>query len=1431
MTIRPKTKRRVLILLGGLVVFTAAVAWLYAYRMRIAESKLRLDEQAGMEAYRAGDYQTAIDKLAEYIDHEQQGDHGQLDPKALLAFANARAKVPTKNDDYIVQAISSLRAYCSLVPENTQERDHLLEMEAPSPGYEPDALARANDLLRSNPDDLVALKAIAQIYVRERKYQEAAPAADRYAQLAPTDLEMQKLNFEIMQALSRPASQMHHRADALRAKYPADPRFLIIKAWAYYFGQSPSQTAQKRSDDAQAYKDLILQAAKQDPPNSQFAKTTIGLLDGLGQFGAAQNLLTRASTKFSDPLLTQQLILRLWENRNYREIAARLKDLDPSAATTDPQLIAMKALALYGLSDNKSADVLVSQLSARGPDDPLAVGWSTALKAQFSSPPEDAKTRLAHYRDAQAALPDNGYIAFLLGAAYAEMDENELALQEWRQSCREMPSWDEPHVRVALLLVSLGHGASDEASLAAEDATLAGTNANGSVDLRAAVANVKVSFARLSAAPDPTAAAALLDEVKQIQTQLPYEPGTLPVYVALLSQTGQRAAAIDVIKGACNNPGPDGEDTLMSLVQLTKTAKLGMEDTLYAAIDRKYGATPRLVYARAMELLSNGGAADGLRLLQDDRDKNKVPGDAAFWERAICQYREASHDPGAAAAWQKLGDAYPSDIGIQTAILTTGESAWSNRTFIQSTIDRLKSLTGDQAILWKTAYARWLLSGESAEREASEAVVLLSGVTTSNPEEYLPHVLLATAYARLKNFSAALDEWHKAADLEPQSPQAQFNLLQALHNAGKREETRVEFDKLARISNLPPDMALVAATLIAADGDMQRAESLLLAYPDAANQVMHDATLAKVYRLENRPNEAAAIYFNLVHAKQLDVNTIREAADFFGAAGQLPEAHKFLDRLSEIPLPPGQRQLILASFEEERGTLQAAGKLYEDAIQAAADDPICCIRQIEFLMRQRNWSMAQSRLATAMTRWPSDETLPHLQSAIAAFGHYPRADELGSLIDAISRDPHNAAAGDTIPVATDPASPITQIQALLEKYPDFQPLYELTTRRLVASGHAVEAAAVANKAMGRFPQSIDAARACAEVNAAAGNWNDAIIAAHQWRQRVTEDTQPPDIFIAKADLLVDQAQDAIDRLSPYLANAKTHADDNQSLLTIYAQALIRAGRESEAAALLQPLARNSAKWRLAWLEIAPDAYSDGVMSGRWIDQIRPSLDPKSIDEHAGLAQAYLSCADRQSFPSDYALAAQALQPFLQSGRMTAPHWLTYASAMTATGDTLSAERAYRQALKVDPNNGVALNNLADLLRQSGDPASLKEAESLVSQAIASHPQDPNLVSFYATQAQILLKEGRSVDAIASFQKGYALNPKDLNILIGLASTYANSHQIDAAVRYLSQINNLVLPGTHLSGDLQAELDSLRQAIRKNASPNSVTGTDFSPSAR
>jgi tetratricopeptide (TPR) repeat protein len=1431
MTIRPKTKRRLLILLTGAALLSVAMAWLYSYRIAIAERKLIQDKQVGIDAYSNGDYQTAIDKLTEYINHEQKRDPQEMDPQALLAFANARAKIPTQNEDYIVTAVTTLRRYCVLVPNDLHAKEQLVEMEAPYSSYTPDALSRASDLLKTNPDDLAALKATAEINFRQQKFNDAAPAAQRYVELAPTDLDLQRIYFQIMQSTSHPTSELLKHADDLLAKYPADPRFKIVKALAYFYTRNNLASPEQNRDNFKQYHSLVLDAAKADPPSVQFAKTTIALLDGLAEFGTASDLLDRASAKFNDPQLIQQSIVRLWEDRRFSDVVARLKGLDAASEGTSVHLIAYKAMALHSLGQTKDSDALIDQLDARGSDNHPAYAWATALKAQYSTPPEDLKTQEAQYLDAQTASPDNGYIAFLLGDAYAQMDESELAIREFRQACEAMPSWADAHIRMAQLLLAEGHGATDEAARAAENARLAGTNASGTVNLEAATINVQVSYARLLALPGSANASALLEEVKQLQTQIPNEPATLPIYVALLAQAGQRDMAIDVIHQACKNPGNGGEDLLINLVQASRTAKLGVESVIYSAVEAKFGVTPRLAFARAIDSLNAGRPDEGLAYLVANQSKDKTPGNAVFWDRAICQYGEASHSSTVATQWQKLGDKYPNDVMVQSTILTNGTAAWTNREFIRRTIDRLKALTGDSAIAWKIANARWLLTGDQSDKNATDAVALLTAVTNESPDEYLPHVLLATAYDQLKDISPSLDEWRKASELAPQSPQAQFAYLQALHNAGKTQDVQVVFDRLASMNNVPPDTALAAATILAAEGDMQRAENMLVAYPNTTNRVLHDATLAKVYRVENRPNDAAAIYFTLASAKTLDVNTIREAADFFGAQHRMPEAQKFLDRLVELQLPPGQRQIIQAAFQEEHGNSVAAAKLYDDAVKSAGDDPEASIHQIGFLTRQHDWKNAGPAVAAAASHWPGNTSIANLARVQAELSNYPRLDEMGTLIDAVTNNPQSAPAIETIAVATDPQSTLAQVRALVQKYPDFEPAYELSSRRLMSSGNAGEAVATARTAMGRFPRSVDAARTTAEVNAAAGNWNDAMIAGREWRQRVTDNSRPADQFIAIADLAVGQAQDAVDRLTPYVGDAKVHPDDNQMLLSTYAEALIRTGHITDAAALLQPLVKDSPKWRLVWLDLAPVSFANGEASDSWISQIKPLLTADSIDEQGDLAEVYVACAEREDYPQDFTAATDALKPFLQSPKMGAPQWLTYAGAAVGQHDLATAQQGYREALKLDPANPIAQNNLADLLRQTGTPDSLKEAENLVSKAIANHETDPQAFDYYDTLARVLLKENRPADAIAAFEKGNALNPKNLDILIGLASTCANNSQTEAAVRYLSQIDTLVPAGARLSDELQAELANARQMVRKNDSRSSATGTDFYPSGK
>jgi Tfp pilus assembly protein PilF len=1414
MSIRPKTKRRVVTLaLVAALVIVAAIG-LYRYRMWQADQKIAQIKTEGMAAFNAGDYPTAIDKLSVYVTKHKS------DTEALMAFAIARSKVPTLDYSYIAQAINIAHHYCDLQPNDVAAQHFLLELEAPNSAYAAVALDQAHDLLKGNPSDLTALKAIAQIQTRERKFDEALDAAQRYSDSNPTDLEMQQRVLFLMQALGKEPADIHARADALQKKYPNDPRYLLVQAMACIYAKGPAETTEDRATELQTASKLLTQASQLDPPDPQFVQMATHMLDSTGQYAESLDLLQRAGAKLKDPTLTPPLVQRLWQNHQFDQVVALLPDITPQSAASDKtnaDLVAYKALSLYNLNKKPDADALAAALATRA-NEPIATAWSLLLQTEYGDSNPTLKASLDRLREAQQHAPNNPVISYLLGETYLRMGENSLALEQWHNASTHSPSWAEPQVRIAEMLASQGRINNDALS-AAQRAKMAGAKGEGAYEVQVVTAQILVAYSQWRDSHDPQDGQKLLSAVQSLQTQIPNEPETLAVYVDLLAQTGDRDKAIAVIRGAEAQVADLHEDTMLRLAKVSKDNQLKMESEIYATIEKQFGLTPRLAFAQATDFFNAGQPAQGLNLLQSSKDKGI--GTPVQWDLEICQYRELSGDPTAAAAWVALGDAHPTDLLVQSTILGDENSAWTNRPFIDSTINRLRDLTGDDAIGWKIYRARWYVDGDNSPADASQAIVLLTDVLKLSGSDVGPHILMAVANEKLQNYGAAAAEWRQAADLAPRSARVLWGLLSCLDADGQPDEARLAFDRLSNVPNLSPDMALQAALLIAREGDMQRAQRLLVAYPTCTNQVLHDATLAKVDRILGQINDAATCYFKLDQAPTLDAQTIREAAEFFGSQHDLPAAKKFLARLNDMNLPQWQKDLILGDFEERFGDPAEADKLYADAAKNQTDQPDASIARIGFLIRRHDWADATTALNFATSQWQGNADLTALGKINQILSASPQvAQQAPDLVDAISRNPSDAAGMDTLSAysaADQNTDQIAQAMSdLVQKYPRFFPAYELAVQAMLADRRMDDAVTLAANAMVQFPDSPDAARLSAQAYAAVGRWGDCIVAANKWRQRGTEQPQQVDIMIAIADLFTDQAQDAVERLAPYIPDAKNTPDQYEDVIITYAEALIRSGSESDAAALLHPLAEKSAKWRNDWLKIAAVSHTDGAAATAWIDQIRPLFDASSAQDQERIADAYFDVAIHLNDPKAFQMAHDALAPFVDSPNATTSLLMTFALSCSATGNNDAAEHAYRRLLKLDPKQPVAQNNLADLLRKKDSPDALAEAETLARTAIAAQPNSPDTSNFYDTLARTLLKEGRTDDAIAAFQQGETLQPKNFSVLIGLASTYAHNNRMDDAARYLNRIDSLLPANAQLPPDSQAELNGARDLVKKAA---------------
>ncbi len=323
-------------------------------------------------------------------------------------------------------------------------------------------------------------------------------------------------------------------------------------------------------------------------------------------------------------------------------------------------------------------------------------------------------------------------------------------------------------------------------------------------------------------------------------------------------------------------------------------------------------------------------------------------------------------------------------------------------------------------------------------------------------------------------------------------------------------------------------------------------------------------------------------------------------------------------------------------------------------------------------------------------------------------------------------------------------------------------------------------------------------------------WRESLAAALKWRERSPNDTLLPDLAIAEAYVRIGEANNAVRQLEPHITAAKLQPDANRSILVIQARSLILAHRESEAAALLQPLIEQSSAWRAAWLELAGSVIHNPATGVQWIDTVAPLIPPDSLNEQLQLANAWHQLGQRSHTDEYFRNARKILLALGDRINDNAGALLLLAVSTERLGDLPQAEQHYRKALAAQPDQPVAMNNLAYLLFKTRDD--LTEARELASRAVSAAP---NQASFLDTLARIQSRLGDRAAAVSTFERARTLEPDNVEILIGYADALVQAGRRDQAMNVLSTIDLLIR--THpLNNALKEQLNALRAAIQGSA---------------
>ncbi len=142
--------------------------------------------------------------------------------------------------------------------------------------------------------------------------------------------------------------------------------------------------------------------------------------------------------------------------------------------------------------------------------------------------------------------------------------------------------------------------------------------------------------------------------------------------------------------------------------------------------------------------------------------------------------------------------------------------------------------------------------------------------------------------------------------------------------------------------------------------------------------------------------------------------------------------------------------------------------------------------------------------------------------------------------------------------------------------------------------------------------------------------------------------------------------------------------------------------------------------------------------------------------------------------SDPATASDELLSALKLSPETRDDILLSGELAEASGDTASAEAAYRRLIAADPQNHDATAALTHLLlhQQKSD-----QAEALLTAALAKDPDNPTLNTQLASLYE---QQNKPAEALPIVQKLHAANPTDPAITRLLARLYSRNQQYDAA---------------------------------------------------
>jgi tetratricopeptide (TPR) repeat protein len=639
-------------------------------------------------------------------------------------------------------------------------------------------------------------------------------------------------------------------------------------------------------------------------------------------------------------------------------------------------------------------------------------------------------------------------------------------------------------------------------------------------------------------------------------------------------------------------------------------------------------------------------------------------------------------------------------------------------------------------------------------------------------------------YELLEEFGAAEDTYKRFYSLTEEPGAIANHLVAVLRRQGKHAEAQEIVDQLPdataahrrigialergeydqaigalqeRIAAAPDDVesrVLLARLTYAQKRDLERALALLdeaeAIEPDRREIVQERATILAA---AGRKDEALQLVNTKVQRYQ-DFEAYLLRARLYNTLGDKERAETDYRHLTTFEESTPAGHILLAQFYRQEGRIDEAVAVCEQGLQIAPESEPLQRLLTEVLVVDRDPSHRERGLRLLdelLAANPKDAELRRLrvQVDLRAGGDSAQAEE--ALKQIVRDDPGNVVAWrDLIQLArdrNDAQAAMGYFGQALNANPTSMELLLVGAQLELAQGDRAKAVQLAESAREMHRSRIEPRLLLANLYLSGGDAEQAADALDEAFQ-LEPDNEAVRMARSSYFLAIDQPEQAVENLAAYIDEGAGAGAIDATTMLINIHLNRREFGKAEAR-LEQAVLMGKNKVKVALLRARLLGLRDQFDQ---IPSLVDAIDPATDGYTTLLREAALVLTASEN-PAHWAQARQMLDRMVSIEPDSIDGHLSIAMVEYRRKNRDECVQAYRRVLELDPNQHQALNDLAWVLAEGGDPEEMAEAEILANRAVERYPGYANILD---TRGYVFYKLGRYEDAREDLEKCLAV---------------------------------------------------------------------------